>query len=146
MADQTVSTLVVDAPPDRVMAVIADIKAYPDWNDEMKEVEVLSVHEDGGGRPARVRFVLDAGAIHDTYTLDYVWQGDTSVSWTMVEEAQMMRRLDGSYELEPAGDATKVTYRLTADVKVPMIGLMKRKVEKVIVDRALKGLKKRVER
>ncbi|MEP7333221.1 MAG: cyclase, partial [Terracoccus sp.] len=30
-------------------------------------------------------------------------------------------------------------------VKIPMIGLLKRKAEKVIIDTALKGLKKRVE-
>jgi hypothetical protein len=54
--------------------------------------------------------------------------------------------MDGSYDLVDNGDGTTlVTYRLAVDVKFPMIGLMKRKAEKVIVDRALKGLKKRVE-
>ena len=38
-----------------------------------------------------------------------------------------------------------MTYRLAVDVKIPMIGLLKRKAEKVIVDTALKELKKRVE-
>ncbi|MFC7107281.1 hypothetical protein ACFQ0B_64275 [Nonomuraea thailandensis] len=38
-----------------------------------------------------------------------------------------------------------MTYELTVDLSVPMIGLIKRKAEKVIVDTALKGLKKRVE-
>lgn len=31
------------------------------------------------------------------------------------------------------------------DVKIPMLGMIKRKAEKVIIDRALAGLKKRVE-
>jgi hypothetical protein len=31
------------------------------------------------------------------------------------------------------------------DVKIPMLGMIKRKAEKVITDRALAGLKKRVE-
>jgi hypothetical protein len=54
--------------------------------------------------------------------------------------------MDGSYELADRADGTTtVTYRLAVDVKFPMIGLMKRKAEKVIIDRALKGLKKRVE-
>jgi hypothetical protein len=30
------------------------------------------------------------------------------------------------------------------DVKIPMIGMIKRKAEKVIVDTALKGLRRRV--
>ena len=40
---------------------------------------------------------------------------------------------------------TTVHYRLQVDVKIPMIGMLKRKAEKVIVDTALKGLKARVE-
>ncbi len=50
-----------------------------------------------------------------------------------------------SYTLAADGSSTRVTYRLAVDVKIPMIGLLKRKAEKVIVDTALKELKKRVE-
>jgi hypothetical protein len=38
-----------------------------------------------------------------------------------------------------------VTYRLRVDVSIPMIGMLKRRAEKVIIDTALKGLKQRVE-
>jgi hypothetical protein len=58
----------------------------------------------------------------------------------------MLRSLDGSYLLKPSGaGGTEVTYVLTVDVKIPMLGMIKRKAEKVIIDRALAGLKKRVE-
>lgn len=59
----------------------------------------------------------------------------------------MLRALDGSYTLAPVGggEHTEVTYQLTVDVKIPMLGMIKRKAEKVIIDRALAGLKKRVE-
>jgi hypothetical protein len=58
----------------------------------------------------------------------------------------MLRSLDGTYLLKPAGTGgTEVTYALTVDVKIPMLGMIKRKAEKVIIDRALAGLKKRVE-
>ena len=144
MADQTESSIVIDAQPSEVMAVIADIEAYPSWNDEVKEVEVLSVYDDADERPAEVRFVLDAGAIKDTYTLSYTWDGDDSVSWTLVE-AGMLTAMDGTYLLSPNGRGTQVTYRLAVGVKIPMIGMIKKKAEKVIIDRALKGLKKRVE-
>jgi hypothetical protein len=43
------------------------------------------------------------------------------------------------------GKRTEVTYRLTVDIKIPVLGMFKRKAEKVIIDRALAGLKKRVE-
>jgi hypothetical protein len=57
----------------------------------------------------------------------------------------MLRALDGSYILVPVSGGTEVTYQLAVDVKIPMLGMIKRKAEKVIIDRALAGLKKRVE-
>jgi hypothetical protein len=56
-----------------------------------------------------------------------------------------MRSQEGSYELAETGGSTEVTYRLAVDLKVPMLGMFKRKAEKMIMDTALKGLKKRVE-
>jgi hypothetical protein len=53
--------------------------------------------------------------------------------------------MDGSYELRSDGSTTDVTYRLTVEVAIPMIGMLRRKAEKVVIDTALKGLKKRVE-
>jgi hypothetical protein len=58
----------------------------------------------------------------------------------------MLTAMDGAYELTDNHDGTTtVNYRLAVDIKIPMIGMIKRKAEKVIVDTALKGLKKRVE-
>jgi hypothetical protein len=38
-----------------------------------------------------------------------------------------------------------VTYTLAVDLTVPMIGVLRRKAERVILDTALKELRKRVE-
>jgi hypothetical protein len=92
-----------------------------------------------------VDFVLDASPIKDEYTLAYTWHGDASVEWTLVQ-GRMLRGMDGSYVLDPREDgSTEVTYRLAVDVAIPMIGMLRRKAEKVIIDTALRGLKKRVE-
>lgn len=146
MADSTRSSIVVDAPPGEVLDIIADLEAYPDWAKEIQKVEILS--EDGDGWPDQAVFTLDAGAIKDTYTLDYAWDVDESgvgvASWTLVK-ATMLKAMDGSYTLAAKGAGTEVTYELTVDVKVPMLGMLKRKAEKVIVDTALRDLKKHAE-
>ena len=143
MAEFTSSSITIEAAPNEVMAVIADFARYPDWTGEVKEAEVLKT--DAQGRAEQVRLVMDAGAIKDDQTLGYTWTGEHEVSWTLVK-SQMLRALDGSYILKAAGDgATEVTYQLTVDVKIPMLGMIKRKAEKVIIDTALKELKKRVE-
>ncbi|MFF7180635.1 SRPBCC family protein [Streptomyces sp. NPDC008121] len=144
MAEHTSSSITIEAAPADVMGVIADFARYPEWTGEVKEAEVLAT--DPAGRAEKVRLLLDAGAIKDDHTLAYTWTGDHEVSWTLVK-SQMLRALDGSYRLAPAngGKGTEVTYQLTVDVKIPMLGMIKRKAEKVIIDRALAGLKKRVE-
>ena len=144
MADQTESSIVINASPAAIMDVIADLPAYPEWSDGIKEVTVLALFEDDN-RPADARFNLASGAIKDIYELEYDWDGDAKVSWTLTK-GDMLTAMDGVYELAANGDGTTtVHYRLAVDVKIPMIGMIKRKAEKVIVDTALKGLKKRVE-
>jgi ribosome-associated toxin RatA of RatAB toxin-antitoxin module len=143
MSEQTSSTIEIEASADAVMNEIADLEAYPDWTGSVKEVEVLERGADG--RPIRATFVLDAGVVKDTYTLSYTWNGNDSVSWTLVE-AQILTAMDGSYRLSAGGDgSTRVEYVLTLDLKMPMIGMLRRKAEKVVTDTALKELKRRVE-
>ena len=142
MADQSTQSITIDAPAADVMAVIADFPAYPSWVSAAKQVEVLETGPDG--RATRVRFLLDAGAVTDDYVLDYTWDGDRRVSWTLIS-SQIMRRQDGSYTLSENGARTEVTYAITIDLSIPMLGMIKRKAEKVILDAALKELKKRVE-
>ena len=143
MADQTTSEITVDADAASVMAVIADFSSYPEWATGVKQADVL---EDGpDGRAGQVRFLLDAAPIKDEYTLAYDWDDDRQVTWTLVK-GKVLKGMDGAYVLDEGADGvTTVTYRLAVDVSIPMIGMLRRKAEKVIIDAALKGLKKRVE-
>jgi ribosome-associated toxin RatA of RatAB toxin-antitoxin module len=143
MAEQTTSSIVVSAEPAAIMDVISDFESYPSWAQGVKKAEPLGTGPDG--RPEQVYFELDASPIKDAYTLRYEWNQDDSVRWTLVE-GNMLKAMDGAYDLDARGDgSTEVTYRLAVDISIPMIGMLKRKAEKVIIDTALKGLKKRVE-
>jgi ribosome-associated toxin RatA of RatAB toxin-antitoxin module len=144
MADQTTASISIKASPGAVMDVIADFEAYPEWTGAVKRAEVLSQRDDG--RAELVHYQLDAGAIKDEYTLTYDWSEMPGVlRWKLVE-GQMLKLLTGSYEVSEASDGTTdVTYTLAVDVKIPLLGMIKRKAEKVIIDTALKELKKRVE-
>ena len=143
MADQAESSITIASDKSTIMNVIADFPAYPEWAGFIKTAEV--VEDDPSGRAKQVRFVLDAGVIKDDYVLEYDWNGDDDVSWHLVK-GKVLKSMDGTYALSDAGDQTKVDYRLAVDLNLPMIGLLKRRAEKVIIDTALKELKKRVER
>ena len=143
MAEQTSSSITIDAPPADVMAVIADFESYPEWAKGVQKAEVTVPGADG--RAEQVYFALDVSPIKDEYTLAYEWDGYDEVTWTLVE-GKMLRALDGAYTLRDLGNgSTEVTYRLALDVSIPLIGMLKRKGEKILIDTALKGLKQRVE-
>ncbi len=146
MAEQTTSSIVIGAGRAAIMAVISDFGAYPSWAQGVKRADpVDAAGQAPDGRPLQVFFELDASPIKDAYTLEYSWHGDESVEWGLVE-GKMLKGMDGAYVLDERGDgSTEVTYRLAVEISIPMIGMLKRKAEKVIIDTALKGLKKRVE-
>jgi len=141
--EESTQSIVIDADPADVMSVIADFASYPAWTGSVKSARVL---EDGpGGRARRVAFVLDAGIIRDQYELTYDWTGDQRVEWRLTT-GQLMRAQHGTYELRADGPGrTHVTYSLSVELVIPMLGLLKRKAERVVMDTALKELKRRVE-
>jgi ribosome-associated toxin RatA of RatAB toxin-antitoxin module len=145
MADRTRASIEIGAPADAVMAVIADLGAYPEWTGEVKRAEVLETDQESG-RASRAVLTIDGGALRDRQELAYTFDGDSAVRWTLVK-GDMLRALEGAYTLRPSADGARTTveYTLAVDTKIPLLGLMKSKMEKVIIDRALAGLKKRVE-
>ncbi|MBM9466926.1 SRPBCC family protein [Nakamurella leprariae] len=146
MPEPSTQSLTMAAEPAAIMAVIADFPAYPQWAGQVKAVEVTRPGADG--RADRVRFSMDAGPIRDTYELSYRWAPDgLAVSWQLVS-GQLQKSQQGSYVLRPGpgpAPSTVVTYSLAVELTIPMIGPLRRKAEKVIMDTALKALRTRVE-
>ena len=149
MADNVSDSVTINASPEEVMAVIAALEDYPQWSDGFTAVEIVSSHDDGAAKD--VAFTISTPVGKDTYEISYIWNGNESVSWTLNSDdagkpkSSLMKKLDGTYTLTPAGKGTKVTYELEIDPKIPMMGFMKKKAAGTIVDQALNGLKKRVE-
>jgi hypothetical protein len=142
MADQSTQAIDIAADQAAIMTVIADFDNYPNWAGSVKKAEVLEMGEDGRAR--RVEFTLSAGPVRDVYELRYEWTGDEMVEWSLVR-GQMMKAQQGRYVLEPNDGGTHVTYWLSVDLFIPMLGQLKRKAERVVMDQALRELKKRVE-
>lgn len=122
------------------MATIADFPHYPQWVDSITSAQVLRESE---GRAEQVEMVLDHPLLKDRYVLAYLWE-ETRVSWRLLR-GRVLKAMDGSYDLRRTGEKTAVTYTLAVDANLPMIGLLRRKAEKTIIEGALQGLKRRVE-
>jgi hypothetical protein len=125
------------------MSVIADFAAYPSWAG-LHSAEVLG--EPGpDGRARRVRFGLAAGFIKDSFVLAYRWKDDEEARWDLAEPGSVISTMSGAYILADQGDGTEVTFELTIGARIPVIGAVRRRVEKTIIETALSGLKSRAE-
>jgi uncharacterized membrane protein len=148
MAERTEGTIEIAAPQKTVMDEIADFESYTEWSGNIKSAKI--VERDAQKRGKHVAFVVDAGPLGTVeYTLEYSYHpNDGGLSWTWIEGKGRIKDLSGEYVLAARGDdATHVTYRMELSLAVgfPIPGFVKRQAEKLIIDVALKGLKKRVE-
>lgn len=145
VADSSTQSIVIGAGVAQVAEVICDFPRYPEWTGALQEAEVVEEYEDGYA--SQVRFVLDAGPLRDEYTLAYEYAEDlTRIEWRLVAPTPIQRAQTGSYDIEDNGDGTcTVTYTLAVELSIGMLGMFRRKAEKVIMDTALKELKRRVE-
>ena len=143
MAERTTSSITIEAAPADRHGGDRRLRPLPGWTGEVKEARG-PLARTPTGRAERSASSWTRARSRTTYTLGYTWQATTRSAgpWSRPQDAP--RRSTARYRLADAGNGTEVTYQLTVDVKIPMIGMIKRKAEKVIIDRALAGLKKRV--
>lgn len=140
MADTGSASIEVDADADRIMEVVTDVEAYPDWQPAFKKAVVLET--DSEGRPAKAEFEVDAMIKTLHYVLKYSYSSG-GIAWSLVKGD--VKQLEGSYTLEPDGESTKVTYTYEIDPGFPIPGFLRKQGVKMMVSGALNDLKKRAE-
>jgi ribosome-associated toxin RatA of RatAB toxin-antitoxin module len=145
LTDEATERTTIAASPERCFAIALDFERYPEWAADIKSVEVLE--RDDEGRGTKVRFRAAAMGQSIRYTLQYDY-GDAprTLAWVQTD-GDLTRKLDGSYVFEPApdGEGTEMTYHLVAELKVPIVGFIKRRAENRILGTALRELKARAE-
>jgi coenzyme Q-binding protein COQ10 len=133
-------SIVINASPDKVFAVIADYEKYPEFLPEVKKVKV----EFGAGNVKEVTYTVDIKAKVITYTLKHTARPPDELAWTMVR-GEMMKGNDGAWLLKKVPEGTEATYRI--DLKLG--ALVPSMVERMLAEQSLPGLlanfKKRIE-
>jgi len=143
MSDEARESIHVDASPEQCYAVAIDFDRYPEWATDVKRVEVLDRDEEGRG--TLVRYEISALGKSISYDLAYDFRdAPGGFSW-LLEKADYLRRLDGSYRFDAADGGTQVGYVLSVDVTLPLPGFMKKAAAGMIVDNAMKQLKRYIE-
>jgi ribosome-associated toxin RatA of RatAB toxin-antitoxin module len=132
--------VVIEATPEEILGVIADVEKNPEWSPQYQKAEILETGEDG--RPRRVKMKVKTVGISDEQVVDYTWTNH-SASWTLVSAAQL-RSQEGKYTLTPAGDKTKVLFEISIDPSVPIPGFVLKRAMKGAMETATDGLRKQV--
>ena len=142
MADKVSDNIDVAATAEEIFQVATDFEAYPEWNPNIKKVEIKET--DSEGRATKVWMQVDAKVKTITYTLEYDYsEAPEAFSWDLLEGD--VKELSGSYRFDEFDDVTEVQYETSLDPGFPIPGFLKRQGEKQIAKGALHDLKKRVE-
>lgn len=140
MAVKDSREVVIEATPDEVFGVIADVESTPDWSPQYQRAEVLERYDDG--RPKQVKMSIKTAGISDDLLVEYTWTDD-SASWTLLK-ATTLKAQDGKYTLTPDGDKTKVRFDIEIDLSIPLPGFILKKAMKGAMEVATDGLRKQV--
>ncbi len=140
MATSDSREVVIEASPDEILDVIADVESTPSWSSQYQTAEILSTYDDG--RPRQVKMKVKSAGISDTQVVEYTWT-DNKASWTLVSAGQLKAQ-DASYTLTPDGDKTKVRFEITIDLSVPLPGFVLKRAMKGAMETATDGLRKQV--
>src|SRR4051812_15267403 len=96
--------VVIEATPEEIIDVVADVEATPTWSPQYQRAEILDSYPDG--RPKRVKMTIKAAGLTDEQVIEYTWTDD-KVSWTLVSAGQLKAQ-DASYTFTPEGQKTRV--------------------------------------
>ncbi|OBG85294.1 cyclase [Mycobacterium sp. NS-7484] len=140
MATSDSREVVIEATPQEILDVVADVEATPSWSPQYQRAEILETYDDG--RPKRVKMTVKAAGLTDEQVIEYTWS-ENKVSWTLVSAGQLKAQ-DASYTLTPDGAKTKVRFDISIDLSVPLPGFILKRTMKGGVETATEGLRKQV--
>jgi len=140
MATSDSREVVIEASPEEILDVIADVEDTPTWSPQYQSSEVLEAYDNG--RPKRVKMKIKTAGVSDEQVVEYTWSGDV-VRWTLISAGQLKAQ-DASYTLTPDGDKTKVKFDITVDLAIPLPGFVLKRAMKGGVETATEGLRKQV--
>jgi ribosome-associated toxin RatA of RatAB toxin-antitoxin module len=126
----------IDAPLDRVWAIVADIESWPQWQETLSAVDVEE--RDAEGRPSLCEVIFDAGVqtIRTRQRLRY----EPPLSVAFSQESGSLKSLHGCWRLEDlGGDRTRATYELDVEpggfLSMLVRGAVEERLREVLVTR-----------
>lgn len=131
-------TEVMNAPKEKILAVLKDYERYSEFMDGVSSVRI----ESREGNQVQAKYDLNVIKTF-SYILNLT-ETDNGVSWTF-DSGDIFSVNSGSWELNDLGDGTtEVTYNIEVEIKIKMMGTGM--ITKKLVNTSLPSMMKSVEK
>ena len=136
-------TVEVDAPADKIMAIVGDFEAYPQWNPEIKGCWILARYDDG--RPSQLRLDVEIQGQSGTFINAVYYPAENQI-FTVLQQGDHFTKQEQRFSVVPLGpDSTLLQVDLEVEVKLPIPAMMVKKLIGDTLDHLSSALVTRVQ-
>ncbi|QRY52885.1 SRPBCC family protein [Mycolicibacterium septicum] len=136
-------TVEVDAPADKIMAIVGDFEAYPQWNPEIKGCWILARYDDG--RPSQLRMDVEIQGQSGTFINAVYYPAENQI-YTVLQQGDHFTKQEQRFSVVPLGpDSTLLQVDLEVEVKLPIPAMMVKKLIGDTLDHLANALIARVQ-
>jgi hypothetical protein len=138
VAVQASREIIIDAPPQVILDVLADISSVPLWSSVHKKAEVIDTYPDG--RPFHAKVTVKVLGIVDQEVLEFHWGPDWMV-WDAQKTLQQHSQ-HVEYTLQREGeDKTRLRFDITLEPSAPLPEFLVNRARKRVLQDATDGLR-----
>lgn len=141
MAIRASQEIVIDASPDVILDVLADVGNLVSWSPVHKQIEVLDQYADG--RPHHVLATVKILGLVDKEILEYHWGPDWMV-WDAKETSQQRGQHVEYTLVREDEDRTRVRFDIIVDPSGPIPAFLVRRASKLVLQTATERLREQV--
>jgi ribosome-associated toxin RatA of RatAB toxin-antitoxin module len=135
-------TVEVAAPPETIMAIVADFEAYPEWNNEIKGCWVLARYDDG--RPSQLRLDVQVQGMDGSYICAVYYPSPAEI-YTVLQQGDLFAKQQQNFSVVGMGATSLLTVDLDVETKMAVPKAIVRKVVDDALGYLADNLKKRAE-
>lgn len=135
-------TVEVTADAASIMAIVADIERYPEWNEGVKGAWVLARYDDG--RPSQVRLDTAVQGIEGTYIHAVYYPGENQIQ-TVMQQGELFAMQEQLFSVVATGAASLLTVDMDVQVTMPVPEPMVKMLLNNVLEHLAENLKQRAE-
>ena len=136
-------TVEVGADAGAILGIVADFEAYPQWNDEVKNVYILARYNDG--RPSQLRIDAEIQGQQFTYIQAVYYPGPAQIQ-TVMQQGDLFSKQHQLFSVVEMGPSSLLTVDMDVETSVPGVpALMVKKLVNDALDHLAGNLKARAE-